>query len=74
MFLQMPKGKIHRARITMYDVNYEGALSIDSDILNESGILPFEKILVYNITQFCRKKGKLAKEDLVLSFLLSLAN
>jgi len=34
----------------MCDIDYEGSLSIDSDILKESGILPYEKILVVNAT------------------------
>lgn len=50
MLLQMLKGKIHRARITMCDVDYEGSLAIDSDILKDAGILPYEKILVVNAT------------------------
>ena len=50
MLLEMLKGKIHRARITMCDVDYEGSLEIDIDILEKAGILPYEKILVVNAT------------------------
>ncbi len=41
-------GKIHCARLTDCDLEYEGSLEIDSAILNEAGILPYEKILVVN--------------------------
>lgn len=37
MLLEMLKGKIHRARITMCDVDYEGSLEIDIDILEKAG-------------------------------------
>ena len=42
--------KIHRARITDTDINYEGSCLIDISILNAAGIMPFEKIDIYNIT------------------------
>ncbi len=50
MNLEMLKAKIHRARLTACDVDYEGSLEIDIDYLNEAGILPYEKILVVNAT------------------------
>jgi len=50
MILEMCKGKIHRARLTHCDLDYEGSLEIDSALLDEAGILPYEKILVVNAT------------------------
>jgi len=50
MQLQMLKGKIHRARITHCDIDYEGSLEIDTDILRAAAIRPYEKILVVNAT------------------------
>lgn len=50
MFIQLLKGKIHRARLTACDLHYEGSLGIDLDLLDQAGILPFEKILVVNAT------------------------
>ena len=50
MLLEMLKGKIHRARITQCDIDYEGSLEIDIELLEKSGILPYEKILVVNAT------------------------
>ncbi len=50
MFLEMLKGKIHRARLTGCDVNYEGSLEIDLNYLEAVGILPYERILVVNAT------------------------
>ena len=44
----MLSGKIHLARITACELDYEGSLEIDPAILEEAGILPYEKILVVN--------------------------
>ena len=44
----MLSGKIHTARITQCEVDYEGSLEIDPELLAEAGILPYEKILVAN--------------------------
>lgn len=46
----MCKSKIHRAVLTDSDIDYEGSLEIDINIMNEAGILPYEKILVVNST------------------------
>ena len=45
----MLKSKIHRATITEADLNYHGSLSIDQDLMDAAGIIPFEQIMVYNI-------------------------
>ena len=44
----MLTGKIHLARITACELDYEGSLEIDPEILAEAHILPYEKILVVN--------------------------
>ena len=44
----MLSGKIHTARLTACELDYEGSLEIDPDLLKEAGILAFEKILVVN--------------------------
>lgn len=49
MTLTLLKSKIHKARITMADLHYEGSLGIDQDLMDIVGIRPWEKILVVNI-------------------------
>ncbi|MFZ1992420.1 MAG: aspartate 1-decarboxylase [Alphaproteobacteria bacterium] len=49
MFLAMLKSKIHRAQVTGCDLDYEGSISIDGDVLDAAGILPFEQVDIYNI-------------------------
>jgi aspartate 1-decarboxylase len=45
----MLKSKIHRVRITDADLNYEGSLTIDADLMKGADIAPYEQIKVYNI-------------------------
>jgi len=49
MLLTMLKAKIHRATLTMTDLHYEGSIAIDEDILDAAGILPYEKVAIWNI-------------------------
>lgn len=43
------KSKIHRATVTEVDLNYEGSLGIDADLMKAANILPYELAQVYNI-------------------------
>ena len=43
------KSKIHRATITDANLDYEGSLTIDTDLMNKADILPYEKLDVVNI-------------------------
>ena len=49
MQLTLMRAKIHRAYVTQADLNYEGSISIDETLLNESGILENEMVDVLNI-------------------------
>ncbi len=49
MFRNMLKSKIHKATVTQSDLMYEGSLTIDSDLMRAVGLLPYEKIKIYNI-------------------------
>lgn len=49
MYRTILKSKIHRARVTDANLNYEGSLSIDPKLMEEADILPFEKVDVVNI-------------------------
>jgi aspartate 1-decarboxylase len=50
MLLTMMKAKLHRATVTQADLEYEGSIAIDKDLLDASGILPHEQVDVLNIT------------------------
>jgi len=44
------KSKIHRATVTDANLQYEGSLTVDEDLLRFADILPFEQIKIYNIS------------------------
>lgn len=46
--------KIHRATVTQADLHYEGSLTIDRDLLDAAGILPYEEVQVWNVTNGSR--------------------
>lgn len=48
MLLTMFKGKIHRATVTEANLNYVGSITIDSLLLDASGILPGERVQIVN--------------------------
>lgn len=50
----MLKGKIHRARVTQVDVDYEGSITIDKFLMEASDILPYEQVEVLNINNGAR--------------------
>ncbi|MFC1992516.1 aspartate 1-decarboxylase [Chloroflexota bacterium] len=50
----MLKSKIHRARITHLDINYEGSITVDKELLKEADILPYERVEVLNINNGAR--------------------
>ncbi len=45
----MMKAKLHRARVTHSELDYEGSCAIDGEILDFSGIREYEQIQIYNI-------------------------
>src|SRR5690606_30772467 len=48
MLVQYLKSKIHMAQVTSADLEYEGSLLIDADLMDAAGIQPYERILVSN--------------------------
>lgn len=50
----MLKGKIHRARVTQVDIDYEGSVTIDKSLMEASDILPYEQVEVLNINNGAR--------------------
>jgi aspartate 1-decarboxylase len=45
----MLKAKIHRAKVTDANINYEGSIEIDSKLLKKADILPYEQVQIYDI-------------------------
>ncbi len=45
----MLRAKIHMATVTESNLEYEGSITIDEDILNETGIFPYEQVMISNM-------------------------
>lgn len=45
----MLKAKLHQARITHAELEYEGSCAIDGELLDLAGILPYEQVDLYNL-------------------------
>ena len=54
MILTMLKGKIHRATVTQAELDYVGSITIDTDLLNASGIREYEQVQIVNINNGAR--------------------
>ncbi|MDE2196682.1 MAG: aspartate 1-decarboxylase [Gammaproteobacteria bacterium] len=50
MQLTLLKAKLHRACVTHAEVDYEGSCAIDGDLLDAAGILDYEQIHIYNVS------------------------
>ena len=50
----MLKSKIHRARVTECNIDYEGSITIDRKLMEEANILPYEQVQVLNINNGAR--------------------
>lgn len=50
----MLKTKLHRARVTHAELEYEGSCAIDGDLLDAAGIHEYEQIQIYNIANGAR--------------------
>jgi aspartate 1-decarboxylase len=59
------RSKIHRATVTHVDVDYEGSLSLDEDLMTAAGLWPYERVEIWNVSNgerfstyiICGEKG-----------------
>jgi len=54
MLVTICKSKIHRATVTEADLNYEGSIAIDKNLMDATDILPNEKVQVLNLNNGAR--------------------
>lgn len=50
----MLKSKIHRATVVQAELDYIGSITIDANLLQQAGILEYEKVQIVNINNGCR--------------------
>ncbi len=48
------KSKIHRATVTHADLDYEGSVTIDVDLMRAADIVPYEQVHIWNVTRGTR--------------------
>ena len=51
---KMLKSKIHRARVTQLNIDYEGSITIDKKLMQSADILPYEQVEVLDINNGAR--------------------
>lgn len=49
MFRIMLRSKIHRATVTEAELEYEGSLTLDKDLMDAAGMVPFEQVKLSNL-------------------------
>lgn len=49
MLLTMMKSKVHRATVTEADLNYQGSLTLDRDLMDAAQMTEYEQVHVLNI-------------------------
>lgn len=49
MYLNMLKGKIHRATVMQAELDYVGSITVDEDLLEAAGILEYEKVQIVDV-------------------------
>lgn len=48
------KSKLHRATVTQADLDYEGSVTLDQDLLDAADIAEFEQVHIWNVTRGTR--------------------
>ena len=44
------KSKIHRATVTEANVNYEGSITVDKELMDAADLIPYEQVHIFNVT------------------------
>ncbi len=72
MFITMLKSKIHRATVTGADVDYEGSITVDKELMGVAKLIEYERVDIYNISNGQRFstyviKGEQGKGEICLN-------
>jgi len=54
MYRKFLKAKIHRAMVTDKNLRYEGSLTLDAELMEKAGLLPYEAVWIYNLNNGAR--------------------
>lgn len=53
-FRRVLRSKIHRATVTQAELHYEGSVTISPELLEASGIVPYEAVHIWNVSSGTR--------------------
>lgn len=72
MFITLLKSKIHRATVTGADVDYEGSITVDKELMGVAKLIEYERVDIYNISNGQRFstyviKGEQGKGEICLN-------
>lgn len=72
MFITMLKSKIHRATVTGADIDYEGSITVDKELMGVAKLIEYERVDIYNISNGQRFstyviKGEQGKGEICLN-------
>ena len=62
MKYRLLKSKIHRVKVTDTQIDYDGSITIDEDLMDAAGIVAYEKVLVANVTNGTRHETYVVKD------------
>ena len=54
MHVNMLKAKIHRATVKQAELDYVGSITVDENLLDEAGILEYEKVQIVDVNNGSR--------------------
>lgn len=54
MTITMLKAKIHRATVTQAELDYVGSITVDMDLLEQAGIMEYEKVQIVDVNNGSR--------------------
>ena len=54
MYVQICKSKLHKAVVTQAELDYEGSITLDENLMEAAGIVPFERVLIANFSTGAR--------------------
>ncbi len=54
MFLRFLKSKLHMAVVTQTELHYHGSITIDRDLMDAVGLLPYEQVMIANCSNGTR--------------------
>ncbi len=64
MFGKFLKSKIHRAVVTGADINYQGSITIDTELMRHADLQPFEFVDIWDVTSGARLETYVIEDEI----------